>query len=233
MPDMTATRARWAIVLPVKQLAVAKSRLIASDDVRQDLALAMALDTVRAAAACPAVSEVVAVSDDALAVAALGALGIHVVPDRPDAGLNPALEYGGRAAAARDPGAGIAAMSADLPALRPVDLEEILALAAGTASAVVGDAGGEGTTLLTARPAEDFQPRFGGRSRMAHVAAGAVDLTAAAAASLRQDVDTVADLAVAARLGCGPATVQVLDRHPELLVTLNPHGTPPGGAHLE
>jgi 2-phospho-L-lactate guanylyltransferase len=204
MPDMTTPRPRWAIVVPVKQLAVAKSRLLASDAVRRELALAMALDTGRAAATCPVVSLVVAVSDDPRAVEA----------------------------ARRDPGAGIAAMSADLPALRPSDLEEVLVLAAGTTAAVVGDAGGEGTTLLTARQAESFQPRFGERSRQAHVAGGAVDLTAAAAPSLRQDVDTIADLVLAAGLGCGRATTEVLERHPDLLGAVHPHEAV-DGSHLQ
>ena len=229
---MTATRPRWAIVVPVKQLAVAKSRLLASDAVRRELALAMALDTVRAAAACPSVAVVVAVSDDPRAVEALTALQVLVVPDRPDAGLNPALAHGALEAASREPHVGIAAMSADLPALRAADLQELLVLAAGAASAVVGDAGGEGTTLLTARSAETFHPRFGEQSRRAHVAAGAVDLTAAAAPSLRQDVDTVADLAVAAGLGCGPRTSDVLTRHPDLLLAVHPREATADGRQL-
>jgi 2-phospho-L-lactate/phosphoenolpyruvate guanylyltransferase len=233
MPDMTTPRPRWAIVVPVKHLAAAKSRLLASGAVRRELALAMALDTVRAAAACPAVTVVVAVSDDRQAVDALQAAGVLVVPDRPDAGLNPALAHGAQEAAARHPGVGIAAMSADLPALRPGDLDAVLVLAAGTESAVVGDAGGEGTTLLTARSAEFFRPRFGEQSRRAHVAAGAVDLTASTTAPLRQDVDTVADLAVAAALGCGPATSAVLARHPELLRAVYPHETAVDGQHLQ
>jgi 2-phospho-L-lactate/phosphoenolpyruvate guanylyltransferase len=124
-------------------------------------------------------------------------------------------------------------MSADLPALRPEDLEDVLELAAGAESAVVGDAGGEGTTLLTARLAESFRPRFGAHSRDAHVAAGAVDLTPAAGASLRQDVDTITDLAVAAGLGCGPATADVLARHHDLLAMLNPHETVVEPGHLQ
>jgi 2-phospho-L-lactate guanylyltransferase len=224
MPDMTGTAARWAIVVPVKLLRVAKSRLVAADDVRRDLALAMALDTARAARDCAVVSEVVAVSDDERAAAALRELGVHVVPDVPDAGLNPALVHGARCAALRDPAALVAAMSADLPALRPVDLAAVLMLATGAASAVVGDAAGDGTTLLTARSAETLHPRFGEHSRRSHVAAGADDLTAAAAPSLRQDVDTLTDLAVAAQLGCGTATTEVLHRHHELLVGANPRG---------
>ena len=64
MPDMSASRVAWAIVVPVKRLAVAKSRLLVAPTVRAELALAMALDSVAAALACPLVSTVVAVSDD-------------------------------------------------------------------------------------------------------------------------------------------------------------------------
>jgi 2-phospho-L-lactate guanylyltransferase len=217
MPDMTGSRARWAIVVPVKHLGKAKSRLDAPADVRRELALAMALDTVRAAASCRAVSEVVAVSDDDEAVVALTGVGAHVVPDKPDAGLNPALTYGARRAAERDDAALVAAVSADLPALRPEDLAALLDVAASAASAFVADAAGDGTTLLSATSAGELRPRFGAGSRQAHLAAGAVDLTAAAAPSLRQDVDTIADLAVAVALGCGEATTRALRRHPGLL----------------
>jgi 2-phospho-L-lactate/phosphoenolpyruvate guanylyltransferase len=224
MPDVTGSRARWAIVVPVKHLGVAKSRLAAAADVRRELALAMALDTVRAAVGCPSVSEVVAVSDDERAATALTAVGARVVPDRPDAGLNPALSYGARCAAEQDGSALVAAMSADLPALRSADLEALLDLAAGAATAFVADAAGDGTTLLCAASTAGLAPRFGPQSRQAHLAAGAVDLTAAAAASVRQDVDTLADLAVAVRLGLGAETARVLSRHPSLLAATGPDG---------
>ena len=77
----------WSVVIPVKVLARAKSRLAGlAGPARSELALAMAADTVRAAAACPVVATVVVVTDDPAAASALGALGAWVVADEPDAG---------------------------------------------------------------------------------------------------------------------------------------------------
>ncbi|MDQ1672918.1 MAG: 2-phospho-L-lactate/phosphoenolpyruvate guanylyltransferase, partial [Frankiaceae bacterium] len=71
----------WVAVVPVKALPEAKSRLDRED--RADLALAMATDTVAAAAACDAVSAVVVVTDDRRVRDALEPLAT-VVPDEPD-----------------------------------------------------------------------------------------------------------------------------------------------------
>src|SRR3954469_22192278 len=64
MPDMTTRQKAWAVVIPVKRLSLAKTRIDLGPDLRADLALAMALDTVAACLACPRVGTVVAVTDD-------------------------------------------------------------------------------------------------------------------------------------------------------------------------
>ncbi|MDT3400773.1 2-phospho-L-lactate guanylyltransferase, partial [Streptomyces sp. B1866] len=89
----------WTLVVPLKPLARAKSRLAAAvgDALRPSLALAFAQDTVAAALACRPVREVVVVTDDALAGSALAALGARVLPDDPASGLNAALAHGARA----------------------------------------------------------------------------------------------------------------------------------------
>jgi 2-phospho-L-lactate/phosphoenolpyruvate guanylyltransferase len=199
---------RWSVVIPVKRLPLAKSRL--NDGTRppgahRGLALALALDTASAALACPQVARVVAVTDDGQAAQRLAALGAVVVPDQPDGGLNPALEYGAGRAAALGPVDGVAVLSADLAALRPAELTAALAAAAGHPRAFVPDAAGTGTTLLAALPGVPLGPRYGPRSRAAHRESGAVELTGDWP-SLRRDVDTAVDLAEAARLGLGPAT---------------------------
>jgi 2-phospho-L-lactate guanylyltransferase len=52
-----SARFSWTVLLPVKVLARAKSRLaVLAGDRRRDLALALAADTVAAVAACPAVT---------------------------------------------------------------------------------------------------------------------------------------------------------------------------------
>ncbi|MGZ0234944.1 2-phospho-L-lactate guanylyltransferase, partial [Streptomyces sp. CPS1] len=57
---------QWTLVIPLKPLSRAKSRLAdtAADGVRPGLVLAFAQDTVAAALACEAVSDVVVVTDD-------------------------------------------------------------------------------------------------------------------------------------------------------------------------
>ncbi len=205
--------ARWCLVVPVKLLAHAKTRLAEFAGAhREALALAFAADTLTAAVRSPAVAAVYVVTDDPVARAVLGGLGAVVVADEPDAGLNPALAHGGRLAARRQPECGIGALSADLPALRPTELTLALALASAYPSAVVADAAGSGTTLYVARAGAVFVPAFGPASLREHVAGGAHPLGDAGLRSLRRDVDTPADLADALDMGVGPHTAAVVSR---------------------
>ena len=205
---MTESPPAWSLVIPVKVLARAKSRLAdLAGPARSALALAMASDTVSAAVACPAVTTVIVVTDDEAAAGVLGALGAHVLPDEPSAGLNPALAHGAAVAAARWPGSGTAGLAADLPALRPAELDRALRAAAQWPEAFVADALGTGTTLYTAWPPATFRPRFGPGSADRYRAGGAVEIMLADVPSLRCDVDTPADLRQATSLGLGPRTV--------------------------
>jgi 2-phospho-L-lactate guanylyltransferase len=206
-PDVRLT---WSLVIPVKVLAQAKSRLTglpAAD--RAKLALAMAADTIGAAAAAGPVAAVVVVTDDP-AVRAEAALHQAVVlPDAPAAGLNAALAFGAGEARARWPGRGVAALAADLPALRPAELA-IALTAAAAGRAFVPDAEGTGTTLYAAPPGAAFEPLFGRNSRARHVAAGLAELDLPGLRGLRRDVDTVAELRQAAQIGLGPRTRALL-----------------------
>jgi 2-phospho-L-lactate guanylyltransferase len=210
---MATRNDQWSLVVPVKRLEVAKSRIALGAADRADLALAMAMDTVAAAVACALVTRVVVVTDDARAIAALSGPDVTVVADEPDAGLNPALRHGATAADGRR----IVAVSADLPALTASDLAAVLVAAAGHDNAVVADQAGTGTTVLTAASAAVFTPAFGPASFEAHHRNGSVDLTAIAAPAVRRDVDTVEELKVAIGLGVGEATRQVVARLTGLL----------------
>nr|WP_225448367.1 2-phospho-L-lactate guanylyltransferase [Streptacidiphilus sp. P02-A3a] len=197
----------WTLVLPLKPLALAKSRLAsATGPLRPGLALAFAVDTATAALRCAEVGRLLVVTDDPLAAAELAALGALVVPDEPGAGLNAALRHGAEVARARHGATAVAAMSADLPALRPLELGRVLRAAAGHPRAFLADTQGVGTTLLTAGPGVALAPAFGGASRLRHAAAGARELTLPDVPSLRRDVDTPQDLRVALGLGTGPRT---------------------------
>jgi len=206
------TSLSWSMVIPVKVLALAKSRLTGpAGPHRAELALAMAADTVAAAAACPVVGSVIVVTDDAAAAAELSGLGALVLPDEPGDGLNPALAFGAAYSDEHWPGRGRAGMAADLPALDAGELGRALGRAAEVGEAFVPDAAGTGTTLYAAGPGAAFRPRFGPGSHQAHLAAGAVELALPGLDGLRRDVDTVADLRDAARIGLGPRTSVAAD----------------------
>jgi len=201
----------WSLVIPVKVLAHAKSRLTGlAGQQRAELALAMAADTAAAALAALPVAAVIVVTDDEIVRAELGGLGAIVIRDQPAAGLNAALEFGAAYSDTRWPGRGRAGLAGDLPALRPDELAAVLAEAGSQAASFVPDAAGTGTTLYAARPGAAFRPAFGLRSRDQHLAAGAVELGLPGLAGLRQDVDTPADLELAASIGLGPRTAAVL-----------------------
>jgi 2-phospho-L-lactate/phosphoenolpyruvate guanylyltransferase len=200
----------WSIVVPVKRPELAKTRLAdAAGEHRPALARAFAADTVAAALSTAGVATVIVVTDDGPFADEARDLGAVVVADAPDAGLNAALRHGADAARALRPDAGVAALSADLPALRPEELAQALDAAAEHAASFVADLAGVGTTVYAVRPGSEFEPRFGGRSRAAHRAAGAVDLELDGIPSVRRDVDTDVDLWDALRLGVGPRTKAV------------------------
>jgi len=195
----------WSVLMPVKVLAEGKSRLAGlAGPRRAELALAFASDTVTAVLGSDAVARVIVITDDQAAAVALAALGALVVPDEPRAGLNEALRHGAAYAAARWPGEGTAALSADLPALRPEQVGRALRAAAAWPTAFVADAAGDGTTLYAAVPGAAFRPAFGLASRARHAAGGAIELGLDGIPGLRRDVDTPSDLRDAAALGLGP-----------------------------
>jgi 2-phospho-L-lactate guanylyltransferase len=199
----------WTLVIPLKPLARAKSRLsdAASEGLRPSLALAFAQDTVAAVLACAAVRDVAVVTDDALAGRELGALGARIVAEATaGGGLNAALAHGAAVARRARPDGAVAALNADLPALRPAELARVLEAASEFPRAFLPDAAGIGTTLLAASPGRELLPEFGVDSRARHAASGAVELLPGGVDSVRQDVDTVADLRAAMALGVGPRT---------------------------
>ncbi|MEU9170162.1 2-phospho-L-lactate guanylyltransferase [Streptomyces sp. NPDC048420] len=202
---------QWTLVIPLKPLSRAKSRLsdTADDGVRPGLALAFAQDTVTAALACPAVEGVAVVTDDALAGRELAALGARIVPDEPGGGLNAALAHAASVVRSLHPESPLAALNADLPALRPLELARVLDAAAEFPRAFLADAAGTGTTLLAAAGSEELRPAFGPDSRARHRMSGAEELRLTHVDSVRQDVDTGDDLRTALTLGVGQHTATV------------------------
>jgi coenzyme F420-0:L-glutamate ligase/coenzyme F420-1:gamma-L-glutamate ligase len=192
----------WIVVVPVKGSADAKSRLGDGVPERADLALAIALDTVEAALAATAVSGVIVVTTAAVA-GAFDDLDALVVIEEPGAGLAGAVAAGiGLAAELGSPGRGTAVLLGDLPALEPGELDTALSLAAAHERALVADADGSGSVLVTAADGATHATAFGAGSRAAHLAAGYAELELPADSGLRNDVDTRDQLrALEPRLG--------------------------------
>lgn len=183
----------WTVVVPVKGTPAAKSRLGAAPA----LARAIALDTVAAAVACARVLVVTAGDGGPFA-----RLGATVVPDD-GAGLAAAVEAGLRSAG----DGAVAVLLGDLPALRPEELAAALEAASRHPRALVADADGVGSVLITALAGVEHRPAFGGASRAAHLAAGYTELDVPAESGLRRDVDTAAQLETLAAAGrLGPRT---------------------------
>ena len=201
---------RFAVLVPVKPPALGKSRLAGlPDEQRTALATAFARDTVTAALAATRVAEVMVVTDDAAFAALAAADGCATLPDGVTGDLNASLVQAALEAGRRWPSYAVAAVCADLPALRAEDLDTALAMVPADGTGFVADMRGEGTTTYAAGSAALFEPQFGPGSRDAHAGAGAVevegDLT-----SLRQDVDDVGDLGRAMVLGVGTHTADAM-----------------------
>jgi 2-phospho-L-lactate guanylyltransferase len=208
------------LLLPIKPLARAKSRLRGAADhgsgdpaAHARLVVALARDTIAAAVGASLVRRVVAICADRLVCRALAEDGIEIIADEPGGGLNCALRYGETLLRAADPTTAVAAMPADLPALRPTELDCAVRDALVTGGrAFCADQGRTGTTLLLALPCHPLDPRFGPGSAAAHRASGARPLTGRWP-GLRCDVDTAADLARARQLGLGRFTHETLHVH--------------------
>jgi len=204
------TAVGWSIVLPVKSIEQAKSRLLRDDWARQQLMAAFLADILAALGAARHVSEVIVVGDDPLVRDIAEACGARSVAEGVAPGLNAAAATG---LAATAPGSPVVVMVADLPCLTGPAIEHVLDLASAVPCSFVCDAAGTGTTMLAARKAKDCRPQFGPRSRARHAAAGNLELAPGevdAFARARRDVDTEVDLWDAVRIGVGPATAAAM-----------------------
>ena len=200
----------YCVVVPVKVPAIAKSRLAGlGDEVRRELVVAFAADTITAAMQSARVSVVLAVTDDHQLARGLADLGAQVMPDGIANDLNGSLTMAAAEVGRQWPRLRVAALCADLPALRSVELSRALAAAEDDRQSFVSDEQRSGTTLLVAPTPDMFDARFGNGSREAHLRIGAAELDVFDVPTLRRDVDTTDDLAEAIDLGVGSRTALV------------------------
>ena len=208
----------WTVAIALKGLAEGKSRL--SQDLsrreRAELVVAMASDVVDAARSSAACGRILIVTPEPELAWRFGS-DVVVLPEQRASGLNDAYARAIRAAGHRP----LALVAADLPGLRPVDLELVAEAAEDIEGpVVVADCEGSGSTVLASTVARRLDPRFGSDSLRAHTATGATDVSPSCAPSLRHDIDTLASLAsLSYGDPVGPATGRWLAGMRERLAT--------------
>ena len=221
---MTGTRAEGpdiGLIIAVKRLVAAKTRLapVFSARTRENVVLAMLVDTLTAAARAGSLRSITVITPDEAAAAAASELGADVLADPTPEGHSDPLNHAIAAAERAITGSfsntsnisNIVVLQGDLPALQTQELSEAIAAARHHRRSFVADRLGTGTSALFAFGAA-LDPQFGPDSSARHRRSGAIELTGAWP-GLRCDVDTPADLAVARRLGVGAATARALVNH--------------------
>lgn len=200
------------VIIAVKRLAVAKTRLAAlfSADARERVVLAMLIDTITAAHRIEAVGSITVVTPDETAAAAARELGADVLadptPEHHRDPLNNAVLAAARSVNSQV--ANIVVLQGDLPALRSHELGEALAAAQGHPRSFVADRQGTGTVALFAFGVP-LDPLFGSDSAARHRDSGAAELLGGWP-GLRCDIDTPEDLVEAQHLGVGVATTAAI-----------------------
>ena len=198
----------WVVLIPVKRFVDGKQRLGDRED-RAALAEAFARDTLDAVAGSPRVRMILVMTDDPALVSDLSLPVAVTVRTQRAAGLNNAIGEGLRYAQESWPDYGQAVLLGDLPALTPEDLDRTLELAEEIPLGLVPDAPGTGSVMITAQPGMPLLPAFGPGSAQRHRDLGHRLLRGTE--RLRRDVDTPEDLVIAARLGVGVHTTELLD----------------------
>lgn len=198
-------RTDWCAVVPLSPAEHAKSRLSPLGELRATLASAFAVDVMTALSSARTVARVVVVSD--------GSVSLPVNPshdhvDSGAAGLNDSIAAG-ESHARRAGFERIVVVMADLPCVRPEDIDDLLTRARSVPRGFVRDHRGSGTTVLTTT-GPGLIPRFGRDSAAEHRTEGAVEFEVAL--RMRFDVDDPEDVTIAMAYGLGPATTEVLSR---------------------
>lgn len=200
------------VIIAVKRLVAAKTRLspVFEAATREQVVLAMLIDTITAARAVSAVRSITVVTPDDTASAAARELGADVLRDTtpatdPDP-LNTAVRFAWSAVSKHT--ANTVVLQGDLPALQTHELTEALAQAQSHRRSFVADRHGSGTAALFAFGVA-LDPLLGRDSARRHRDSGAVELTGAWP-GLRCDIDTIEDLQSAQVVGVGAATTRAI-----------------------
>ncbi len=150
---------------------------------------------------------VLAVTDDHLLAAGLRELGAEVIPDGTVDDLNDTLVQAAAELARHDPELRPVALCADLPALRPAELDSALRAALPTTGWPSSPTPTRGVRRCSRPTGSQASDRPSARAPAPSTSpTGAKEIDLAGIDSVRRDVDTPDDLAAALRLGIGPRT---------------------------
>jgi 2-phospho-L-lactate guanylyltransferase len=193
-------------LIPVTELATAKSRMSLAAEERRHLVLAMLGDVLAAVKQSPDVGEVVICTSDPQILDEYPRESIWLTSRNGD--LNADIGEALIEPWLRDKGRPTAVVVADLPCLRPDDLGTVLSAAAQGRMVFVASCDG-GTTILAARDPSRLVTRFGSGSAAAH-RRWYRDVSSEVGVGCRLDMDTVDALAWGHRIGLGRRTAHVV-----------------------
>ncbi len=199
MIRQTACPDIWA-VLPVKRLALAKSRLgcVLTSPERRRLARAMLLDVFDAVRGVEAISAILVVTADPDVARLAAAQGAGVLRDASEAGINAAVAQAANLLVAEGRG-GAVILPADVPLATADELRAVLAALAAGRIVLVPASGDGGTNLIAVAPPGLVDPCFGDDSFARHVAAArarGIDPVVLRLDGIGHDVDHPRDLLV-------------------------------------
>ncbi len=160
------------ILIPVKNLSVAKQRLAAVLDqpARTELAQTMLHDVVATLAAWPGRPACALVTGDPFAADLARQHDFEIIPDPANPGETGAIEMATNICVARGIDSTLV-IPADIPLIQVSELEQILAQAPAEGSVLAPAGDGRGTNAVFRRPANLFPLRFGNDSFKPHLAA--------------------------------------------------------------
>jgi 2-phospho-L-lactate guanylyltransferase len=190
------------ILVPVKDLSGAKQRLasVLSQEQRTLLARTMLEDVCAALAEVNPRPRVALVTNDPFAAALARHHGFAVIQDNENLGESEAIAMA--TAQAEKLGAAFTlVLPADIPLLRPAEVEAVLAEMPAAGSVLVPAADGRGTNAALRRPCALFPLRFGNDSFLPHRASAqatgrtCVVLDNAGLPGIALDIDRPSDLA--------------------------------------
>lgn len=191
---MTTEAPEISLVLPIKDIARAKSRLNLPPTARRQVAMALARHALEVATQCLPAGQIHVVSSDDGVRELAGGLGACVIAD-PGRGLNPAIERGVKDAARRDPRRGVVVLVCDLPEINAEALNaffRVIDSSPGEAR-YVADRSGSGTTAVFCPAGVTVRMVFGQDSAARFEALGCRQV-GDAPRELRSDLDTLDDL---------------------------------------